>query len=59
MRAALGVGLQLRYVLEDALNQATRRQRVVQRDVIGNRIEILERRHSPNQLSHRAIRFLA
>ena len=51
--------LQLRHVIKNTLDQATRSRRVVQSDLVGDRIKVLERRLRPNQLSHRAIRFLA
>ena len=46
-------------VLKNSLHETPRRLRVVERDVIGNGLEVMESWLRPNQLSHRAMRFLA
>ncbi len=46
-------------VLKDSLHKTARCLRVIQSDVIGNRLEVMESRFGPDYVSHRAMRFLA
>ena len=56
---AFGLLNQLFDVLENPPHQFTRRVRLIERDVISDRIEITEGWLRPDQPSHRARRFLA
>lgn len=53
------VDFELIDVLEDSLDEAPSCFRVIQRDVIGDGVEITECRLGPDYFSHRAIRCLA
>ena len=57
--AAFRVVLKLVYVPEYFPNEPPCRFRIVQRDVIGDGVQIAERRFGPDYFSHRAMRFLA
>lgn len=50
---------QLLHVVEDTLSQLSRRFRLIEPNVVGNGLQIVQGRLCPNQLSHRAIRFFA
>lgn len=54
-----GVGLELLHVPKDPLNQLGSGRGIFDRNVIGNGIQIAERRLSPDYFSHRSIRVLA
>src|SRR5690606_33236441 len=57
--ATLGKFSQPFGVIEDALDEIRRCNRVFQGDVVGDRVEIAERGLRPDYFSHRARRFLA
>ncbi len=44
---------------KDSLDQPARRLRIIECDVVGNGIEIVERGLRPDYFSHRAMRFFA
>ena len=58
-RTHLRKSLQEFCLLKHRLNQPRSCGMVIQRDIIGNLLKILERRLGPDQSSHRDIRFLA
>jgi len=46
-------------MFKDSLNELSRRVGLIERNVVGDSIEIAKSGFGPNQLSHRAIRFRA
>ena len=56
---ASGVICQLFHVLENPSHESSGRVGIVQRDVVGDGVEICQCRLSPNYFSHRAMRRLA
>jgi hypothetical protein len=58
-RTHLGKRLQQLGLPEDCLNQAAGRRVIIERDMVGDLLEILKRRLGPYQASHRDRRFFA